>query len=158
MSEQNPRQREVSLDLTSPISIHAIAKARIYHTQLAAKKSSSRGSNSNGNGNAEEWTYSRLKGTLKFGQNYNTPNGSGAADSYTPRRRQSGDSSASAMSGGNSQYYFALADDMTGKTIWMFQVPVSFLYEVDRPFFHVFNGRVSFFVLGRSYGVLTVFL
>lgn len=43
------------------------------------------------------------------------------------------------------QYWFTLSDNVTGKTIWMFQVPANgnFLYEVDRPFFHVFNGRVS---------------
>ncbi|KAF6751141.1 hypothetical protein DFP72DRAFT_1071682 [Ephemerocybe angulata] len=109
-------------NLAAP-SIHAIATARIYHTELHSQR--------------DEWTYSQLKGTLKFGQNWSTSKHGTAPSPYN--RRQSVDDAA--------QYWFTLSDDMTGKTIWMFQIPVpGFFYEVDKPFFHVFNGRT------RKYG------
>lgn len=125
----SPKLIDQSLDLSAP-SIHAIANARIYHTQLSAKKN---GANGGGSTN-EEWIYSRLKGTLKFGQNWTSTS---TVDPYSKKQGNTG-----------SQYYFALADDMTGRTIWMFQIPTTFLYEVERPFFHIFNGRT------RKYGFL----
>ncbi|EAU84111.1 hypothetical protein CC1G_06973 [Coprinopsis cinerea okayama7 len=100
---------------TSTQSIHAVANARIYHTDLDAKK--------------DEWTYSRLKGTLTFGRNWslNKPNDIK----------------------GDGQHWFTLSDEANGKTVWMFEIPAAGLqYEVDRPFFHVFSGRT------RKYGLL----
>lgn len=122
-----------SSNLAAP-SIHAIATARIYHTHLDSKHSN-------------DWVYSRLKGTLTFGRNWSSSlHGSAGIN------RESlvvGESGSAAAATGKGMYWFTLADDMTGKTIWMFQVPVEgFMYEVDRPFFHVFNGRT------RKYGFL----
>ncbi|TFK36643.1 hypothetical protein BDQ12DRAFT_570577, partial [Crucibulum laeve] len=93
-------------------AIHAAASARIYHAQLNAKQC--------------QWSYSRLKGTLFFGND---------KDTDTPPNEA-------------ERYWFRLIDDVSGKTVWMFKVPLGIDYEVDRPFFHVFQG------MSRRYGFL----
>lgn len=40
-------------------------------------------------------------------------------------------------------YWFRLLDPTSGKPIWMFKILAGFVYEVDKPFFHVFQGKVS---------------
>lgn len=71
-----------------------------------------------------QWVYSRWKGTLTFGKDIETPNSIPRDISDTER------------------HWFRLADDETGRTVWMFKFPEQFEYGVDRPFFHVFQGRV----------------
>lgn len=94
------------------------SNARIYHAQLE--------------GQSEEWTYSRMKGTLNFGRNWTSEGSTKAAEASS-----------------DSPYWFTLADEATGKTVWMFQIPsIGFQYEVDKPFFHAFNGRT------RRYGLV----
>lgn len=68
-----------------------------------------------------EWCYSRLKGTLVFGKNVVD---TGPVD-------------------GAENHWFRLLDEISGKAVWMFQVPSGLAYQQDRPFFHVFQGRVS---------------
>ncbi|PPQ92182.1 hypothetical protein CVT25_008956 [Psilocybe cyanescens] len=77
-----------------------------------------------------QWIYSRWKGTLTFGRDIDTPNSIPQNISETER------------------HWFRLADDETGRTVWMFKFPENFEYSVDRPFFHVFQGRT------RTYGFL----
>ncbi|KDR77246.1 hypothetical protein GALMADRAFT_66492 [Galerina marginata CBS 339.88] len=77
-----------------------------------------------------QWVYSRWKGTLTFGRDIETPNSASQEVSETER------------------HWFRLADDETGRTVWMFKFPEQFEYSVDRPFFHVFQGRT------RRYGFL----
>jgi neural Wiskott-Aldrich syndrome protein len=102
-------------DARAPTVLATASIARIYHTQLDAP--------------VDEWTYSGQKGTLNFGRSW-TPE-------HTTRSTHPSDSSS------DSPYWLTLADEATGKTVWMFQIPASgFQYEVDKPFFHVFNGRV----------------
>ena len=72
-----------------------------------------------------QWVYSRWKGTLTFGRDVDTP--------YSIAQ---GVSEA-------EKHWFRLADDETGRTVWMFKFPENFQYVEDRPFFHVFQGRVS---------------
>ncbi|TFK29453.1 hypothetical protein FA15DRAFT_343874 [Coprinopsis marcescibilis] len=128
---------------TAP-TIHAAATARIYHTNLPTGASSSSspakrrtsGSSSHGDG-GDNWTYSRLRGTVAFGRSWATANAN-------TRMSMAPDATLT-----NSDYFFTLSDATTGKTIWMFQIPspasssMPFVYEQDRPFFHIFNGRVS---------------
>ncbi|KAH9474695.1 hypothetical protein JR316_0013160 [Psilocybe cubensis] len=77
-----------------------------------------------------QWIYSRWKGTLTFGRDVDDPNSVTQDISETER------------------HWFRLADDETGRTVWMFKFPENFEYSVDRPFFHVFQGRT------RTYGFL----
>ncbi|KAL0946229.1 hypothetical protein HGRIS_012488 [Hohenbuehelia grisea] len=43
---------------------------------------------------------------------------------------------------GSDEYWFRLIDTDTNRIVWVFRVPSSgFVYEVDRPFFHVFTGK-----------------
>jgi len=76
------------------------------------------------NSKDSQWIYSRWKGTLTFGRDIETTNTAALDISETER------------------HWFRLADDETGRTVWMFKFPENFQYSVDRPFFHVFQGRV----------------
>jgi hypothetical protein len=110
LDKVEPANNAVAEFETNTHTIHAVASARIYHTQLNAK-----------NG---EWSYSRLKGTLRFGRDWSTKSAGqgGAQDS--------------------EKHWFSLIDKDTGRTVWMFKIPLGLDYQVDRPFFHVFQGRV----------------
>ncbi|KAJ7135457.1 hypothetical protein C8R43DRAFT_618791 [Mycena crocata] len=69
-----------------------------------------------------EWIYSGLNGSLMFGKER------GAIDVQT--------------------FWFRLLDD-AGKTIWIFKIPeISFVFTIDKPFFHVFRGS------SRKFGFL----
>ena len=76
-----------------------------------------------------QWNYSRWKGTLTLGR-----------DLDTPESLAQGTSEA-------EKHWFRLADVESGRTVWMFKFPENFEYELDRPFFHVFQGRVSLYKL-----------
>ncbi|KAF9525268.1 hypothetical protein CPB83DRAFT_859796 [Crepidotus variabilis] len=71
-----------------------------------------------------QWTYSRWKGTLSFCRDIDTPSTISKGVSETEK------------------HWFRLADDETGRTVWMFKFPENFDYTIDRPFFQVFQGRV----------------
>ncbi|KAF8153139.1 hypothetical protein B0H34DRAFT_663322 [Crassisporium funariophilum] len=77
-----------------------------------------------------QWNYSQWKGTLTFGRDVDTPQNiaQGTSDS--------------------EKHWFRLADNETGRTVWIFKFPEQLEYELDRPFFHVFQGRT------RRYGFL----
>jgi Wiskott-Aldrich syndrome protein len=75
-----------------------------------------------------QWVYSHWKGTLTFGRDIDTP--------------------ANIAQDEAEKHWFRLADDETGRTVWMFKFPEHFEYMIDRPFFHVFQGRT------RRYGFL----
>jgi len=77
-----------------------------------------------------QWNYSRWKGMLTLGR-----------DLDTPENLAQGTSEA-------EKHWFRLADIESGRTVWMFKFPENFEYELDRPFFHVFQGRT------RRYGFL----
>ncbi|PPR03387.1 hypothetical protein CVT24_012512 [Panaeolus cyanescens] len=78
----------------------------------------------------QQWNYTRWKGRLTFGRDLDTP--LTAAQGLTEAEK----------------YWFRLADVETGRTVWMFKFPEHFEYVLDRPFFHVFQGRT------RKYGFL----
>jgi Wiskott-Aldrich syndrome protein len=70
-----------------------------------------------------EWCYSRLRGTLLLGR-----------DTVQVEDPQSVEA---------ENHWFRLLDADSGKPVWMFRIHTGFSYQVDRPFFHVFQGRVS---------------
>lgn len=126
--------------------LYAIASARIYHsTQLTSNHSGTlsfgrgHGSSKNKN-NGSQWVYSHLKGTLVFGQD----NHSGTSETTTVEQivvpsRNEGEP--------KGDWWFQLVDDEAGRVVWKFKIPLGagakFNYELDRPFFHVFQGSVS---------------
>ncbi|KAF4613163.1 hypothetical protein D9613_011101 [Agrocybe pediades] len=126
VSAINPRGVERNGSISgleqNPYAVLAVAGARVYHTKLNSKEKD-KDSNS-------QWIYSRWKGTLTFGRDIETPNTAALDITETER------------------HWFRLADDETGRTVWMFKFPENFQYSVDRPFFHVFQGRT------RRYGFL----
>lgn len=71
------------------------------------------------------WCYSRLRGTLIFGRDND---------------RLINASQATFEAG---KHWFRLLDADSGKPVWMFKIPSGFVYELDRPFFHAFQGMVS---------------
>jgi Wiskott-Aldrich syndrome protein len=103
--------------------IYATASARVYHTQFGASD--------------QDWTYTRLKGILVFGRDRSA--------------QGSPVSSISHPSPDADRFWFRLVDEISGKVVWMIKVPKVLDYQVDRPFFHVFPGRVCCFVLSRKY-------
>jgi neural Wiskott-Aldrich syndrome protein len=74
-----------------------------------------------------EWTKTGHKGTVVFG-----------------RERSSGGDDMSSIGHGSAvdkeKYWFRLVD--RGRTVWMIKVPSVLNYQLDKPFFHVFPGRV----------------
>ena len=77
--------------------------------------------------NDNQWNYSQWKGTLSLCRDIDTVDSGGTSDT--------------------EKHWFRLADDQTGRTVWMFKFPENFDYAVDRPFFHVFQGRVRLVVI-----------
>ena len=135
--------------------LHAIASVRIYHsTQLTPSNLNHFGALRLGGGGAKrrnsgnQWVYSRLKGTLVFGYDHHcaevettSAEATLASDGNIDREK------AGANGGGGREWWFQLVDDESDKVVWKFKLPLSpgykFNYELDRPFFHVFQGSVS---------------
>jgi len=72
-----------------------------------------------------KWTYSQWKGKLFFCRDV--------------------DNTILASNGRVTEvekHWFRLEDEETGRTVWVFKFPENFEYAVDRPFFHIFEGRV----------------
>ena len=87
-----------------------------------------------------QWVYSHWKGTLTFGRDVDTP--------YSIEQGVSD----------IERHWFRLADDETGRTVWMFKFPEHFQYVEDRPFFHVFQGRVChIFMLHNDISLIILF-
>ncbi|KAF8893041.1 hypothetical protein BD779DRAFT_1610000 [Infundibulicybe gibba] len=99
----------------SPLyQVYATTPARVYHAHLGAKQ--------------PDWIYSRMKGTLVFGRDRDTRPGGAGAD-HRPNNNA------------EEEYWFRLIDEVSGKPVWVFKVPPGLNYQLDRPFFHVFQGR-----------------
>jgi len=75
-----------------------------------------------------KWTYSQWKGKLFFCRDVDNTSDGRVTET--------------------EKHWFRLADEETGRTVWMFKFPENFEYAIDRPFFHIFQGRV------RSYTYL----
>ncbi|KAJ3848951.1 hypothetical protein EV368DRAFT_48258 [Lentinula lateritia] len=40
-----------------------------------------------------------------------------------------------------ANYWFRLRDELSGKILWTFSIPGECIYHIEKPFFHIFNGR-----------------
>jgi hypothetical protein len=92
---------------------YSVASARVYHAPFGAAHSS--------------WIYSQ-RGLLVFG-----------------RDRSTQGSDASSVGQGSSEvakYWFRLVDAVSGRTVWKFNIPAGLDYKKDKPFFHIFPGKV----------------
>ncbi|KXN88435.1 hypothetical protein AN958_07341 [Leucoagaricus sp. SymC.cos] len=131
--------------------LYAVAGARVYHsTQLTSNHTGalnfgrSRGRSKDKN-DGSQWIYSHLKGTLVFGRDrQSTRSDSSTVDEIVASSQGEGEP--------NGEWWFQLVDEEAGKIVWKFKLPLSrgskFAYELDRPFFHVFQGS------SRKYGFL----
>ncbi|KAG5639756.1 hypothetical protein H0H81_000036 [Sphagnurus paluster] len=99
---------------TNTYTVLGVASARIYHAQLNTK--------------TPEWCYSRMKGTLVFGKDRD------------PDTIENAPMAPSVQAG---NHWFRLLDAVSGKPVWIFKVRSGsgFVYEIDRPFFHAFQGK-----------------
>ncbi|KAE9406562.1 hypothetical protein BT96DRAFT_875535 [Gymnopus androsaceus JB14] len=101
--------------------------AKVYHAKFG--------------GVGEDWQYFNQRGTVVFGQDQipeeqdTTVQSKPAveADGVAVIPEPKGDSDA--------HYWFRLRDESSGRIVWMFQVPEDCVYRIDKPFFHVFNGK-----------------
>lgn len=132
--------------------LYAIASStRIYHsTQLTSNHSGTLSfGRSQGNkvkNTGSQWTYSHLKGTLVFGRDRHRASSlEGAPIEQIVAQGQSE---------ANGDWWFQLVDDEAEKVVWKFKIPLGsdakLDYELDRPFFHVFQGSVSTFGILHS--------
>lgn len=112
-SEQS--QRSFLTSLPTECKVLATATAKVYHLPFG--------------GRAENWSYSGLSGTLVFGRSRTTM----GAD------RKLGTGPGKIL---DHTYWFRLIDPAKG-LIWMHEIPSTFDYALDKPFFHVFSGKAS---------------
>ena len=110
-------RRHIVSKLPEDTKILAIASARIYQAPFGARE--------------DGWSYTGLSGVLVFGRDRvvmhaDRPLGAGPGTSFERR------------------YWFRLVDTAPGKgVIWMHLIPADFQYRFDKPFFHVFQGKVG---------------
>lgn len=102
--------------LPDSYTVLAAASARVYHAQLSPKNA--------------EWCYSRLRGTLVLGKD--------TAQVEDPLRGPHNHDNTTTEA---EDHWFRLLDTESGKAVWMFRFYTGFSYQLDRPFFHVFQGR-----------------
>lgn len=117
-----------------PSSSRTLAQvtAKVYHAKF---------------GSGDDWQYFNQRGTVIFGQdqNQNRNEEQGTTITNTPIEDVGLDLKPAGV-----HYWFRLRDESNGRIVWMFQVPEECIYRVDKPFFHVFNGKVSPFRPFRS--------
>jgi len=97
--------------------IVSTASVRIYHKPFGASH--------------PEWTYSKIKGLLVFGQDRDVNGGDKSNIGQGYRLAET--------------YWFRLIDLNTDRVVWMLRVPEVFEYQKDRPFFHIFSGSSRMF-------------
>ncbi|KAF9078393.1 hypothetical protein BDP27DRAFT_1440854 [Rhodocollybia butyracea] len=95
---------------------------RLYHAKFAAME--------------HDWQYFNQRGTIVFGQ---TPS-DGVKAAQSTADLEDGSHWKGPEIVADANYWFSLQDE-SGRNLWMFQIPPDFAYRIDKPFFHVFNGR-----------------
>lgn len=55
-------------------------------------------------------------------------------------------------------YWFRLIDTTGRGVIWIHQIPDNFQYQLDKPFFHVFPGKVCSFLIVFNLRFLIIYL
>ncbi|KAI0672415.1 hypothetical protein C8Q78DRAFT_970753 [Trametes maxima] len=113
---EDSRFHDVLSYLPPASKVITTAPARIYHSAF--------------NADPDAWTPTGLRGTLVFGRNRSSASRDNALDPGEVRN-----------AGAEHEYWFRLVDVDSGKGIvWLHQIPSSFDYRADKPFFHVFSG------------------
>ncbi|KAI0696520.1 hypothetical protein BC835DRAFT_859155 [Cytidiella melzeri] len=110
-------KRSIQPLLPTDSEIIATAAARVYHLPFG--------------GRSENWSYSGLSGTLVFGRNRTTI--------YADRKLGSGPGTSL-----DQVFWFRLIDPIKG-LVWIHEIPSSFQYTLDKPFFHTFSGKSRMF-------------
>ncbi|KAI0826141.1 hypothetical protein BC629DRAFT_1272116, partial [Irpex lacteus] len=103
--------------LPTDSKVIATASARVYHLPFG--------------GRPENWCYSGLAGTLVFGRNRTTI--------YADRKLGKGPGTSF-----DQVFWFRLIDPEKG-LVWMHEIPGTFDYSLDKPFFHTFSGKSRMF-------------
>ncbi|KAF9269460.1 hypothetical protein L218DRAFT_850339 [Marasmius fiardii PR-910] len=99
------------------------ASAKIYHAKFGVEP--------------PEWQYFHQRGKVIFGRDEECPRetgSDGSRSSVSLSDRPIGIMDAEC-------YWFRLLDPNSGKVNWLFPVPENLTYSMDKPFFHMFNGR-----------------
>ncbi|KAI0643835.1 hypothetical protein C8Q79DRAFT_1012388 [Trametes meyenii] len=113
-SEDSPGVYDVFSYLPPGSKVIAAAPTRIYHSAF--------------NTDPDAWTPTGLRGTLVFGRSRSSASRDNALG-------------PGEVTNAEHDYWFRLVDVDSGKGIvWFHQIPVSFDYRADKPFFHVFSG------------------
>lgn len=81
-------------------------------------------------GSAKDWTFTGHRGLLVFGRDWQSDDESNISGSSNDE---------------TEKYWFRLLDD--SKTTWIFRTSVRLDYQMDRPFFHVFPGKVGILLI-----------
>lgn len=108
-------KRPLQTLLPTDSKVIATASARVYHLPFG--------------GRPENWCYSGLAGTLVFGRNRTTI--------YADRKLGKGPGTSF-----DQVFWFRLIDPEKG-LVWMHEIPGTFDYSLDKPFFHTFSGKVG---------------
>jgi neural Wiskott-Aldrich syndrome protein len=115
LSVADHSRRPIQSLLPTDSKIIATASAKVYHLPFG--------------GRPENWAYSGLAGTLVFGRNRTTV--------HADRKLGTGPGTSF-----DQVFWFRLIDPVKG-LVWMHEIPSSFDYALDKPFFHTFSGKVS---------------
>lgn len=110
-------QAEVAIADLRPGSyrVCGTVRGRIYHKSFDAP--------------SKDWTSTGHRGLIVFGRDWQGDNDSSISGS------------SSASDDESERFWFRLVDD--SKTTWIFRTSGRLDYQVDKPFFHIFPGKVS---------------
>ncbi|KAJ3882221.1 hypothetical protein F5051DRAFT_436213 [Lentinula edodes] len=77
-----------------------------------------------------DWQYFNQRGTIQFCLNNCEADAelSTTEESASPKLIE-------------ANYWFRLRDELSGKILWAFSIPEECVYHIEKPFFHIFNGR-----------------
>lgn len=94
--------------------VYATSSAKLYHTDFGTDPT--------------DWKYLRVKGYLVFGRDR----------IVTRSDRATADCGVVDV----EKYWLRIIDERSGRLLWVFNIPSGWEYQRDKPFFHIFRGRV----------------
>ncbi|KAJ4490384.1 hypothetical protein J3R30DRAFT_3693990 [Lentinula aciculospora] len=103
---------------SSSVQLLAEVTVKLYHANIS--------------GTEYEWRYFNQRGTAQFCQHQHVE-----AEAEHPTAEEKEISPEFT----ETTYWFRLRDETTGRILWTFSIPEDCSYRIDKPFFHVFNGR-----------------
>ncbi|KAJ3930089.1 MAG: hypothetical protein NXY57DRAFT_963007 [Lentinula lateritia] len=104
------------LSSSSPSRVLAQVTVKLYHAKFS--------------GMEYDWQYFNQRGTIQFCLNNCEADVelSTTEESASPKLIE-------------ADYWFRLRDELSGKILWTFSIPEECRYHIEKPFFHIFNGR-----------------